>query len=123
MSWNVMRRAYGLVSFLGGIFMFGCAQAPTRIGTYALDEAAGEVLNTYAKKVLQDDLERVMDHVFAEVDNGDKRIDHDEAYEAINRVRPHTRVFVNAILEEKSPYYQKKEVQVIDTTQVSSSQN
>ena len=72
---------------------------PSRVGLYTIQDEARDPLYSYFDRTVQKNLKRVMEHVFSQADvNMDNIIDEDEAYEAINIVRPFMRKAYNEIL-------------------------
>jgi len=91
---------------LGGSTLFtGCAgvKAPSTIGMYHPDADARFAIGAYMEHAVMSDLKKAVAHVFGLVDNGDYIIDHDEAYDAIQLIRPYMGRFKDEILAMQAP--------------------
>lgn len=90
----------------------GCAngKGPVRIGEYLLDADAQHISEAYFRASIRSDYERAFAHVLSIVDDGDKMIDHNEALDAIEMMRPYMRWFANEILQniDGKAYAEKK---------------
>jgi hypothetical protein len=122
-----MRRGYffGTLCTSGLAMMVGCndgIKIPSSVSTfsedprgnlsvkiYRIDEDANFIFESYVNHALLSDFKRGLPKILENVDyNGDGKIGHDEAYEAINVFRPAMKKIFNELERSTTEYALKK---------------